>query len=32
MSEIRKAIENNEFDEFQVKFNTDYKGGDIAPI
>ncbi|MFL2659458.1 MAG: tRNA guanosine(34) transglycosylase Tgt [Alphaproteobacteria bacterium] len=32
MSEIRKAIENNEFDKFQVKFNTDYKGGDIAPI
>ena len=32
MSEIRKAIENNEFNEFQVKFNIDYKGGDIAPI
>ncbi|MDB2404972.1 tRNA guanosine(34) transglycosylase Tgt [Alphaproteobacteria bacterium] len=32
MSEIRNAIENNEFDEFQVKFNIDYKGGDIAQI
>ena len=32
MADMRSAIENKKFDEFKIKFTSDYYGGDIEPI